>query len=150
MNLLPPSIHTFIHQIFTQYNIMRDSKFPATKRSQLKLKNHLLGILLKSSHIQFNSVQSLSCVRLFATPWTAALQASLSIIFTHQLGVSSGELLRSLAILRVQSETYFLIETILSKAAPMRELSLFEESQSIPPALSWQSPKRQQESNCSD
>ena len=150
MNLLPPSIHTFIHQIFTQHNIMRDSKFPATKRNQLKLKNHLLGILLKSSHIQFNSIQSLSCVRLFATPWTAALQASLSIIFTHQLGVSSGELLRSLAILRVQSETYFLIETILSKAAPMRELSLFEESQSILPALSWQSPKRQQESNCSD
>ena len=28
---------------------------------------------------QFSSVQSLSCVRLFATPWTAALQASLSI-----------------------------------------------------------------------
>ena len=30
--------------------------------------------------IQFSSVQSLSCVRLFATPWTAARQASLSII----------------------------------------------------------------------
>ena len=28
---------------------------------------------------QFNSVQSLSCVRLFATPWTSACQASLSI-----------------------------------------------------------------------
>ena len=28
---------------------------------------------------QFNSVQSLSCVRLFETPWTAARQASLSI-----------------------------------------------------------------------
>ena len=28
---------------------------------------------------QFSSVQSLSCVRLFATPWTAAFQASLSI-----------------------------------------------------------------------
>ena len=28
---------------------------------------------------QFSSVQSLSCVRLFATPWTAARQASLSI-----------------------------------------------------------------------
>ena len=28
---------------------------------------------------QFSSVQSLSCVRLFATPWTAAHQASLSI-----------------------------------------------------------------------
>ena len=29
---------------------------------------------------QFSSVQSLSCVRLFSTPWTAAHQASLSII----------------------------------------------------------------------
>ena len=30
-------------------------------------------------YAQFSSVQSLSCVRLFETPWTAALQASLSI-----------------------------------------------------------------------
>ena len=30
----------------------------------------------------FSSVQSLSCVRLFATPWIAALQASLSITNT--------------------------------------------------------------------
>ena len=29
--------------------------------------------------VQFNSVQSLSCVRLFVTPWTTARQASLSI-----------------------------------------------------------------------
>ena len=32
------------------------------------------------SSVQFSSVQSLSCVRLFATPWIAARQASLSII----------------------------------------------------------------------
>ena len=31
------------------------------------------------SHIQFSSIQPLSCVRLFVTPWTAARQASLSI-----------------------------------------------------------------------
>ena len=31
------------------------------------------------STFQFSSVQSLSCIRLFATPWTAAHQASLSI-----------------------------------------------------------------------
>ena len=30
-------------------------------------------------NIQFSSVQSLSCVQLFVTPWTAAHQASLSI-----------------------------------------------------------------------
>ena len=30
-------------------------------------------------NFQFSSVQSLSCVQLFATPWTAARQASLSV-----------------------------------------------------------------------
>ena len=33
----------------------------------------------------FSSVQSLSCVRLFATPWTAARRASLSIINSQSL-----------------------------------------------------------------
>ena len=35
--------------------------------------------------IPFNSVQSLSQVRLFATPWTAAHQASLSITVSRSL-----------------------------------------------------------------
>ena len=35
--------------------------------------------------VQFSSVQSLSHIRLFATPWTAALQASLSIINSQSL-----------------------------------------------------------------
>ena len=34
---------------------------------------------------QLSSVQSLSCVRLFATPWTAACQASLSIMNSQSL-----------------------------------------------------------------
>ena len=34
---------------------------------------------MKNQVIQLSSVQSLSCVRLFATPWIAAHQASLSI-----------------------------------------------------------------------
>ena len=34
---------------------------------------------------QFSSVQSLSCVRLFETPWTAAHQASLSITNSRRL-----------------------------------------------------------------
>ena len=33
----------------------------------------------------FNSFQPLSCVRLFATPWTAARQASLSIVNSQSL-----------------------------------------------------------------
>ena len=35
--------------------------------------------------IQFSSVQSLSCVWLFATPWTAGCQASLSITISQSL-----------------------------------------------------------------
>ena len=33
----------------------------------------------------FSSVQSLSCIRLFATPWTAARQASLFSAITRSL-----------------------------------------------------------------
>ena len=36
-------------------------------------------------HVQFRSVQSLSCVRLFVTLWTAACQASLSITNSQSL-----------------------------------------------------------------
>ena len=35
--------------------------------------------------VQFSSVQSLSCVQLFVTPWTAARQASLSITNSQSL-----------------------------------------------------------------
>ena len=38
-----------------------------------------------SMNIQFSSVQSLSCVWLFATPWTAARQVSLSITNSWRL-----------------------------------------------------------------
>ena len=41
--------------------------------------NHFPFILLKEIGVQFSSVQSLSCVRLFATPSIAARQASLSV-----------------------------------------------------------------------
>ena len=37
------------------------------------------------SRVQFSSVQSLSCVHLFVTPWTAAHQASLSITNSRSL-----------------------------------------------------------------
>ena len=39
----------------------------------------LLGSPTESRGLQFSSVQLLSCVQLFASPWTAACQASLSI-----------------------------------------------------------------------
>ena len=37
------------------------------------------------SQVQYSSVQSISCVRLFVTPWTAAHQASLSITNSRSL-----------------------------------------------------------------
>ena len=46
------------------------------------------GVTLETScdsSVQFSSVQSLSCVRLFATPWIAAHQASLSITNSRSL-----------------------------------------------------------------
>ena len=44
-----------------------------------------LQILLEQSYLVISSVQSLSRVRLFATPWTAAHQASLSITNSQSL-----------------------------------------------------------------
>ena len=45
------------------------------------------GSVVSSSQafVQFSSVQSLSCVQLFSTPWTAARQASLSITNSQSL-----------------------------------------------------------------
>ena len=48
----------------------------------------LISIVVRrreKDHVQFHSVQSLSRVQLFATPWTAVRQASLSIINSRSL-----------------------------------------------------------------
>ena len=37
--------------------------------------------------MRFSYVQSLSCVRLFATPWTAACQASLAITHPYDVNI---------------------------------------------------------------
>ena len=42
-------------------------------------------IFVSVSSVQFSSLQSLSCVQLFATPWTAACQSSLSITNSRSL-----------------------------------------------------------------
>ena len=49
-------------------------KIPEPKWVRNDIKNNLI-----KDSVQFSSVQSLSCVRFFATPWTPAHQASLSI-----------------------------------------------------------------------
>ena len=45
----------------------------------------VLGYLINSLSVQFSSVQLLSPVQLFVTPWTAACQASLSITTSQSL-----------------------------------------------------------------
>ena len=58
---------------------------PAFSKTSLNIWKFTVHILLKPGLIQFNSVQSFSCVRLFATPRTAARQASLSITNSQRL-----------------------------------------------------------------
>ena len=60
------------------YNIICTTKYPIYKLI-------LYQIILSCLEIDFHSVQSLSCVGLFATPWTAASQASLSITNSQSL-----------------------------------------------------------------
>ena len=52
-------------------------EFSSTKIYSTTLKDHIFQLTGRS--VQFSSVQSLSCVQLFATPWIAARQATLSI-----------------------------------------------------------------------
>ena len=57
----------------------------SSKMSYLLLKKINVIFIEDSLSYQFSSVQSLSCVWLFATPWTAACQASLSITNSQSL-----------------------------------------------------------------
>ena len=63
--------------------------------------------------VQFSSVQSLSSVQLFVTPWTAAHQASLSII-------SSWSLLKLMSIESVMPSNHLIL---LSSSPPAFNLS---------------------------
>ena len=58
-----------------------EAKLPMSlvKTLRFNFSNQSSFLFLQSTCIQFSSVQSLSVVWLFATPWTAARQASLSI-----------------------------------------------------------------------
>src|SRR5574340_256857 len=57
---------------------------------------------MRMSSVQFSSVQSLSCVQLFATPWTAACQASLSI-------TNSRSLLRLMSVMSVMPSNHLIL-----------------------------------------
>ena len=51
---------------------------------------------------QFSSIQLLSCVQLFVAPWTAALQASLSI-------TNSGSLFKPMSIVSVMPSNHLIL-----------------------------------------
>ena len=70
--------HNYINNTVINFKII-----PITS-IQIPIYNYFL-YCLKISHVQFSSVQSLSHVWLFATPWTAAFQASLSITNSQSL-----------------------------------------------------------------
>ena len=88
--------------------------------AKISLKYILLLVCARScqlsSSVQFSSVQSLSCVRLFATPWIAAHQASLSI-------TNSRSSLRLTSIESVMPSSHFIL---------CRPLLLLPTSESFP------------------
>ena len=62
---------------YAKVKIQDLSKYPNLDDYSFTIFYHSQSIVLLN--FQFNSVQWLSCVQLFATPWTAARQSSLSI-----------------------------------------------------------------------
>ena len=54
-------------------------------QSILQSNKNLEDRTFPDASVQFHSVQSLSCFWLFATPWTAACQVSLSITISQSL-----------------------------------------------------------------
>ena len=76
--------------------------------------------------VQFSSVQSLSCVRFFATPWIAARQASLSI-------TSSRSLLKPMSIESVMPSNHLILCHPLLLLPPIPPSSrVFSNSQLFP------------------
>ena len=69
---------------------------------KLPVYTQLLEWRNKSVYIQFGSGQSVSCVQLFATPWTAPCQASLSI-------TSSWSLLKLMFIESVMTSNHLIL-----------------------------------------
>ena len=73
---------------------------------------------------QFNSVQSLSCVRLFATPWTAARQASLSI-------TNSWSLLKLVSIESVMPSNHLILCCPLLRPSIFPSITVFSNESAL-------------------
>ena len=89
---------TFYLKSFSRYFSMLLCAYQAAA-SMYSVEHHQLGIF---SSVQFSSVQSRSRVRLFATPWTAERQASLSI-------TNSRSLLKLMSIETVMPSNYLIL-----------------------------------------
>ena len=76
INMLYTLNSVFYHN-YINNTVINFKRIPITS-IQIPIYNYFL-YCLRISHVQFSSVQSRSHVWLFATPWTAAFQASLSI-----------------------------------------------------------------------
>ena len=74
---IPAGRHNNQPQYSSLWNLVDRGAWRATVHSITELDMHAHNANIKIMF--FSSVQSLSHVQLFATPWTAALQASLSI-----------------------------------------------------------------------
>ena len=75
---------TFPYKFLTNKVLSKHELFYKTI-SRLNIIMTMFSILLTCPSVQFSSVQSLNRVQLFATPWTAAYQASLSFTVSWSL-----------------------------------------------------------------
>ena len=100
--------------IYTHHNSWLNLKnIKLSKRRQTQIS--LYGLIL----IQFSSVQPLSHVQLFATPWTAALQVSLSI-------TNSWSLLKLMSIESVIPSNHFILcHTLLLPPSIFHRIRIF-------------------------
>ena len=84
-HLLTDSLPAWFWTRRTMWPNVEGNHQPAKYRSLILYTVRNWIIPTKFSSVQFSSVQLLSCVRLFVTPWTAAHQASLSITNSRSL-----------------------------------------------------------------
>ena len=108
-----PCLPLWFHHIWFTYSLLSNIYFPLAFFSP---KKHRLFTLLRYNWYIISSVQSLSRVRLFATPWIAACQASLSI-------TNSRILLKLMSIESVMPSSHLIL------CCPLLLLSL------IPPSI---------------
>ena len=81
-------LHSMCHQIWETQQWSQNCKRSVSFQTQRKAMPKNIKMLHKCTHLTpgtFSSVQSLSHVQLFATPWTATCQASLSIASSWSL-----------------------------------------------------------------